>query len=176
MTISLYPEIIHEGDLSPDAVGPKIDEKIRKISEACKGFGTDELHLIKALAYCTPHERVQVATRYEEVQGKNLKKVLKSECGNSDFGRALQLLAVGPDETECDIIKAACKGLGTDELLLYPVICGRTNTEIDILKKKFYKASDAFPSESNRSIFFVDWILHLRSILSPSIVVRRRSR
>jgi hypothetical protein len=139
MTLSLYPEIIHKGDLTPDAASKEIDEKINRIYEACKGFGTDELRLIKALTYCTPHERVQLAARYEEIHGKNLKKVMKSECGKKDFGTALQLLAVSPDETECDIIKAACKGLGTDELLLYPVICGRTNTEIDILKKKFYK-------------------------------------
>jgi len=139
MTIPLYPKIIYDGDLSPDAVGPQIDATVGKIHAACKGFGTDELRLIKALAYCSPHERVQVATRYEQVHGKQLKKVMKSECGNGDFGDALQLLAVSPDETECDIIKAACRGVGTDELLLYPIICGRSNTEIDILKKKFYK-------------------------------------
>lgn len=28
MTIPLYPEIIYEGDLSPDAVGEDIEEKV----------------------------------------------------------------------------------------------------------------------------------------------------
>jgi annexin A7/11 len=139
MTIPLYPQIIYDGDLTPDAVGREIDEKIEKIHAACQGFGTDELRLIKALASCTPQERAQVASKYTETHGKTLKKVMKSECGERDFGIALQLLAVSPDETDCDVIKRACKGVGTDELLLYPVICGRTNTEIDILKKKFYK-------------------------------------
>lgn len=64
---------------------------------------------------------------------------MKSECGKRDFGTALQFLAVPSDEAECDMIKQACKGAGTDELLLYPIICGRTNTEIDLLKKKYYK-------------------------------------
>jgi hypothetical protein len=98
--------------------------------------------LIKALAYCSPQERAQVAAKYEEVHGKSLKKVMKKECGRGDFGEALQLLAVPSDEAESEIIKKSCKGLGTDELLLYPVICGRTNAEIDLLKKKFYKVGD----------------------------------
>ena len=110
MTIPLYPEIIYEGDLTPDAVGDAVDEKIEKIAEACKGFGTDELRLIKAIAYCSPQERAQVAAKYEEVHGKELKAVMKNECGKRDFGTALQLLAVPSDQTECDIIKMACKG------------------------------------------------------------------
>lgn len=142
MTIPLYPEIIYEGDLSPDSVGEEIDEKVERIYQACKGFGTDEMRLIKAIAYCNPQQRVQVAARYEETHGKNLKKVMKSECGNRDFGTALQFLACPSDEAECDMIKKACKGLGTDELLLYPIICGRSNKEIDMLKKKFYKMYD----------------------------------
>jgi hypothetical protein len=39
---------------------------------------------------------------------------------------------------ECDMITKACKGLGTNELALYPIICGRTNEEINILKKKYF--------------------------------------
>jgi hypothetical protein len=79
-----------------------------------------------------------IGKRYKEIHGKELKAVMKSECGRGDFGTALQLLALPPDEAECEIIIKACKGLGTDELLLYPVICGRSNKEINHLKKKFF--------------------------------------
>jgi hypothetical protein len=95
--------------------------------------------LIKALAYRTPEERCKVAVKYKETHGKDLKDVMKSECGKGDFGTALQFLAVPSDEAECDMIKKACRGLGTNELLLYPIICGRTNKEIQILKKKFFE-------------------------------------
>ena len=88
----------------------------------------------------TPEERCKVEKRYEETHGKELKKIMKRECGNRDFGTALQLLALPPDETECEIIVKACKGMGTNELLLYPVICGRSNKEIAHLKKKFFDA------------------------------------
>jgi hypothetical protein len=42
MLINLYPEIIHDGDLSPDAFGSDVDEICEEIYAACKGFGTDE--------------------------------------------------------------------------------------------------------------------------------------
>lgn len=42
MSVDLYPAIIHEGDLSPDAFGSEVDEICQEIHDACKGFGTDE--------------------------------------------------------------------------------------------------------------------------------------
>lgn len=45
-TMNLYPDIVHEGDLSPDAVGAEIEEACKEIHEACKGFGTDEKRLV----------------------------------------------------------------------------------------------------------------------------------
>ncbi len=33
MTVPLYPEIIYEGDLTPDAVGDEVDEKIEVSSK-----------------------------------------------------------------------------------------------------------------------------------------------
>lgn len=79
-------------------------------------------------------KRCMVPIRYKELFGKDLVAVMKSECGNKDFGTALQFLAVGPVEAECMMIDKSCKGVGTDELLLLTIICGRTNTEMEILK------------------------------------------
>ncbi|KAG7374325.1 annexin [Nitzschia inconspicua] len=137
MPLELYPSIIYEGDLSPDAVGDDINEKVEGIYQACKGFGTDELRLIKVLAVLSPEDRCKVSLRYNQVHGKALKDVLKREC-RGDFGQALQFLAVPPDVAECDMIKKACKGIGTDETLIYSVVGGRSNREIEILKKQFF--------------------------------------
>jgi hypothetical protein len=41
MTIDLYPSIIYENDLSPDAAGSSIDDICNEIHAACRGFGTD---------------------------------------------------------------------------------------------------------------------------------------
>jgi len=42
MAIDLYPIIIHDGDLSPDAFGTDVDDICEEIHQACKGFGTNE--------------------------------------------------------------------------------------------------------------------------------------
>lgn len=60
--------------------------------------------------------------------------VIKSECGNRDFGTALQLLALNPIDADCHLIKIACKGIGTNEFMLATVLCGRTNKEMEALK------------------------------------------
>jgi hypothetical protein len=85
----------------------------------------------------TMEERCMVPIRYKELYKKKLVDVVKSECGNKDFGTALQFLAVNPVEAECMMIDKACKGAGTDELLLSTIICGRTNKEMEILKVCF---------------------------------------
>jgi hypothetical protein len=90
--------------------------------------------LIKALGSQNAENRCKIALRYRKLHDKELKAVIHSECGG-DFGTALQFLSVPTDEMECDMISRACSGLGTNELVLYPIICGRTNEEIDILKR-----------------------------------------
>ena len=49
--------------------------------------------------------RCKVALRYKEMFDKDLKAVMKSECGSRDFGTALQFLAVDPVTAECDMIQ-----------------------------------------------------------------------
>jgi hypothetical protein len=95
------------------------------------------MRLIKELGVLSPEDRCKVSLRYKEVHGKELKDVMKREC-HGDFGTALQFLAVPLDVAECDMIKKACKGVGTDETLVFSIIAGRSNREIEILKKRFF--------------------------------------
>uniref|UniRef100_A0A6U6HAY2 Annexin n=1 Tax=Odontella aurita TaxID=265563 RepID=A0A6U6HAY2_9STRA len=139
MSINIYPEITHRLAQNPELdFGTEIDATCTEIHEACKGWGTDEKRLIKALASCDGEARTKVSLRYKELHGKELKALMKSEC-SGDFGTALQLLALPPDVAEAALIRMATKGLGTTEKILYPIICGRTNAEIDILKKAYFK-------------------------------------
>jgi hypothetical protein len=137
-TISLYPAELYEEDLTPDC-GTEIDEKCTEIFEATEGWGTSEGRLIKAIANTTGEERKLIALRYEEMHEKNLRKLMKSECGNNNFGQALQYLALGPVETECRMLKKAVDGLGTNELMMYSILCGRSNADMELLKKTYYK-------------------------------------
>lgn len=142
MAVSLYPPMILEGDLSPEAFGDEVDEICNEIHAACKGFGTDEDRLLNAMGGMSPETRCKVPLRYKELHGKDLAKVMKSECGNRDFGTALQFLAVSPIEAECEMIEDACKGAGTNEKLLTTLIVGRTNQEMELLKKKYFDMKD----------------------------------
>lgn len=137
-TISLYPAELYEEDLTPDC-GTEIDEKCNEIYEACKGWGTSENRLIEAIGNTTGEERKLIALRYEELHEKNLRKVMKSECGSNDFGVALQYLALGPVEAECRMLKKAVDGLGADKVMLYSILCGRSNDDMELLKKTYYK-------------------------------------
>ena len=82
----------------------------------------------------TLEDQCMVPIRYKDLFEKELVDVMKSECGKKDFGTALQFLAVNPVEAECMMIDKASKGLGTNELLLLTLICGRTNKEMELLK------------------------------------------
>ena len=42
MSLGLFPAIVMEGDLSPDAFGEEVDAICQEIHDACRGFGTDE--------------------------------------------------------------------------------------------------------------------------------------
>jgi annexin A7/11 len=86
----------------------------------------------------SPETRCKVHLRYKEMFDKDLADLMKSEAGRKPFGQALQLLAVDPVMAECMMIKMACKGIGTKELSLCAILCGRTNKEIQFLKKKFF--------------------------------------
>uniref|UniRef100_A0A7R9ZI03 Annexin n=1 Tax=Pseudictyota dubia TaxID=2749911 RepID=A0A7R9ZI03_9STRA len=139
MSLNIYPEVTHclAKSLALE-YGPEIDAICDEIKAACKGWGTDEKRLIKAVASCDAETRTKVSRRYKEMHGKELTDLMRKEAGG-DFGRALQMLSVPPDVTEALIVRMATKGLGTSEKWLYPVICGRSNAEIEILKKAYFK-------------------------------------
>ncbi|KAI9920670.1 hypothetical protein PsorP6_001639 [Peronosclerospora sorghi] len=59
--------------------------------------------------------------------------------GRRDLGPLRLLLASRVPEAEAGILHKATKGLGTKEDLIYPVVVGRTNVEINILKKTYYE-------------------------------------
>jgi hypothetical protein len=77
--------------------------------------------------------RCMVAIKYKQMFEKELKDVMRSECGKKDFGTALQFLAQPPDAAEAGMVHKACSGVGTNELLLATILCGRSNKDIQAL-------------------------------------------
>jgi len=139
-TIDLYPEIAFEEDLTPDVLGDDIQDKCNAINKACKGWGTDEDALVEALGATTADERMKIPILFKDMfDGTDLKTLMKKECGKGDLGQALQYLALSPVQAECAMIKNACSGVGTKEKLLYSILCGRSNADMELLKKTYYK-------------------------------------
>lgn len=138
MSINLYPDEVHRAQLGDPEYYPAIDDYCDQIFSACVGLGTDEQALIDTLGSRTTTERSLIAYRYNEKYGKDLKDALKSET-SGDFGFLLQILALPAPEAETKIIRKATKGMGTNEKLLWSVICGRSNEEIQILKNTYFK-------------------------------------
>lgn len=115
----------------------EIDQACQGIHNACKGLGTDEEALTAVLGTKSADERYLIAMRYKEIFGKDLKKVLRSET-SGEFGYLLQLIARPLPEVEAALLRKATKGMGTREKLIYPIVMGRTNVEMDILKKTYF--------------------------------------
>mmetsp|Transcript_493 Transcript_493/g.665 ORF Transcript_493/g.665 Transcript_493/m.665 type:complete len:340 (-) Transcript_493:311-1330(-) len=137
-TIGLYPEELYEEDLTPD-MGEEIEEVCNEIRSACKGWGTNEKRLIEAIGSTTGEDRMKIAIKYQDMFEKDLIDVMEGECGDGNLGLALQFLARSPVAAECAMIKKACDGLGTNEKLLYTILSGRSNEDMELLKKTFYK-------------------------------------
>jgi len=137
MSLNIYPEEVHKAELGDPAYYPEIDQYCDKIHRACKGFGTDEKALIAILGTKNAVERSLIAFRYPQMHSKKLKDLMKKE-NSGDFGFATQLLALPSIEAEAKIIRKATKGLGTNDKLLYSVLCGRSNEEMNILKKTYF--------------------------------------
>lgn len=139
MTISLYPDIVMKKELTPEHYGSEVDEYCQEITDATKGWGANKNKVVKILATRDATERTQIAARYKELNdGKTLVQLMKKEF-SGDFGDALELLALPPDQAECAMIHKATKGIGCNVSVIWSILCGRTNKEIQHLKKTYFQ-------------------------------------
>lgn len=58
---------------------------------------------------------------------------------SGDYGFAMRCLAMPLDEAECYMLKKATDGIGCQVNVIYSVLCGRTNDEINMIKKNYFK-------------------------------------
>lgn len=137
MTIPLYPPMVMENDLSPDHFGAEVDEICESIYDATKGWGANRQKVIDALATQNPTRRAEIAIRYKELYKMSLVDLMKKEF-SGEFGLALQFLALPPDQAECAMIKQATAGIGSSVNIVWSILCGRTNAEMEKIKKTYF--------------------------------------
>ena len=108
-------------------------EALRK---AMQGFGTDEAALIKICANRTNQQRQQIKHAYKSLYGRDLISDLKSEL-HGKFEDAMIALFTEPIEYDCDELRAAMKGVGTNEDTLIEIIASRSKSQIMAIKQKY---------------------------------------
>ncbi|KAE9148420.1 hypothetical protein PF006_g6991 [Phytophthora fragariae] len=138
MTLELYPASAHNAFHGTALQYPHhIDEAVQQIHGACQGLGTDEKTLISVLGSKSPETRNLIALRYKELYRQPLKSLLKSET-SGDFGRLLRMISTPLPETEAQILRDATQGMGTTESLIVQFLSGRSNDEMNILKRTYF--------------------------------------
>ena len=147
MTIPLYPEYVLANDLSPEAFGPEVDDICQEIESATKGFGANRQRVIDALATQDPTQRAKISMRYMELFGSDHKKFkhmgdLMAKEFSGDLGDALEFLALPAHQAECCMLRKATKGIGANVDVIWSIVAGRTNEEIELLKKTYFQMYD----------------------------------
>jgi len=113
------------------------------LRKAMKGFGTDEKTLIQVLAPMGPLEINSVKQAFQQGHKRDLMKDVHSET-SSYFREGLEALIRGPLEQDCFTLREGLSGMGTKEELLDEVLLGRTNADINAIKRHYqqmYKRS-----------------------------------
>jgi len=116
---------------NPEAVS----ETLRK---AMKGLGTDEKAIIAELTKISNAQRLTLILAYKQMFGRDLVDDLKSELGGK-LEKVVLALMTHPLLYDAREIRAAMKGLGTDEGALIEILATRTNQEIATLKAAYTK-------------------------------------
>ena len=113
-----------------------IEADAEALRKAMKGFGTDEDALIKIVANRTNAQRMQIKDKYKQMFGRDLISDLKSEL-RGKLEDAMVALFTDPIEYDCDSLKRAMKGMGTDEDSLIEILVSRPVPVLEQIKKKY---------------------------------------
>ena len=113
-----------------------IEADAEALRKAMKGFGTDEDALIKIVANRTNTQRLQIKEKYKQMFGRDLISDLKSEL-RGKLEDAMVALFTDPIEYDCDSLKRAMKGAGTDEDSLIEILVSRPVPVLEQIKKKY---------------------------------------
>jgi len=129
---------VTDQNLSPEAFGYEVEEIANDMYDAMKGWGSDASKVIHLFATKNATDRYKIAYRYQELHTKPLRDVFRKEF-SGDFGTAMEFLALPSPEAECAMIEKATKGIGCSVNIIYTICGSRTNAEMDLLKKTYFK-------------------------------------
>ena len=106
------------------------------LKKAFKGIGCDKKTIVDIVVNRTNAQRLQIKEAYKASYGRDLMKDLKSELHNH-LEDAVLALFTDPIEYDADELRAAMKGLGTNEDTLIEIICSRPPHVLKAVIAKF---------------------------------------
>lgn len=109
---------------------------IEALKKAMEGFGTDEDTLIKIVANRTSSDRLKIKEEWEKTYGTDLISELKKEL-HGKMEEAMIALFTEPIEYDCDSLRSAMSGLGTNEDTLIEIIASRDEARLNQIKKLY---------------------------------------
>ena len=106
------------------------------LKNAFKGLGCDKKSVVSLTVNRTNAQRLQIKEAYKAAYGRDLIKDLKSELhGHLEDG--VVALFTEPIEYDADELRAAMKGMGTNEDTLIEIICSRPPQVLKAIIAKF---------------------------------------
>ena len=106
------------------------------LKNAFKGLGCDKKSVVSLTVNRTNAQRLQIKEAYKAAYGRDLIKDLKSELhGHLEDG--VVALFTDPIEYDADELRAAMKGMGTNEDTLIEIICSRPPQVLKAIIAKF---------------------------------------
>nr|XP_056721950.1 annexin A2 [Euleptes europaea] len=112
------------------------DRDCTAIETALKTKGVDEVTIVKILTNRSNEQRQDIAFAYHRRYKKELAAALKSGLSGHLETLMLALLKT-PAQYDASELKAAMKGLGTDEETLIEIICSRNNQELNAINRAY---------------------------------------
>jgi len=103
---------------------------------AMKGFGTDEVALIREVCPIGPLEANGLRAAFSAQHHRDLVKDIHGETSGY-FRDVLEGCTRGPLDQDCYVLHHAIKGAGTDEAALNDVLLSRTNADLLAIKHRY---------------------------------------
>mmetsp|Transcript_20598 Transcript_20598/g.37039 ORF Transcript_20598/g.37039 Transcript_20598/m.37039 type:complete len:1111 (+) Transcript_20598:525-3857(+) len=127
---------------------PWAESRATALRGAMVGWGTAEDQLIRVIINATFAERRIIRETYKQMFNRDLIEHIESETSGSFKNILVAVLkSTNPRATlnydqDCEDLKAAMDGFGTDEIKIIQIIAGKTDFQIEELKAKFKEKFD----------------------------------
>ena len=116
-----------------------------QLRDAMEGWGTDEASIYAALSGRTPAQVDVIAVQYKKLTGRDLQADLIDELNDSELQKLAlygQVLSDTPENKAMSVavqLRDAMEGWGTDENAIYVALQSRSEHELNLIRKAYFK-------------------------------------